>query len=73
MPISLPSVSVKQFSNEFSRTFQASRELTGTTLEIHGVVSDSFQWPKMRSEGMLPRLRRRLIHIWDKVVYKIYK
>ena len=55
MPISLPLVSVKQFANEFSPAFQASRELMGTTLEIHGVVGDSFQWPKIGQAVMIDR------------------
>jgi len=52
---SLNNVAIKQFDNEFSISYQASRVLMGTTMERHNLVGDSFQWPLIGGAVMQPR------------------
>lgn len=55
MPAPLSAVAVQMFRDQFQIKYEAPREITGTTLEVHGVVGDAYKWPQMGPAIMLPR------------------
>lgn len=55
MTASLNEVAVQEFRDQFQRLYQAPRQITGTTLEVHGVVGDAYKWPQMGEATMIPR------------------
>jgi len=55
MTASLNQVAVQEFRDQFQILYQAPRQITGTTLEVHGVVGDAYKWPQMGPATMLPR------------------
>lgn len=55
MPAPLSAVAVQMFRDQFQIKYQAPRDITGTTLEVRGIIGDAYKWPQMGPAIMLPR------------------
>lgn len=55
MTQSLTNVAVQQFRDQFILEYAAARQLSGTSMEVRGVVGDAYKWPEIGSAPMIPR------------------